>query len=70
MNNSFVGMMADSIPTLIGHTHFNFNLQGWPAAFTAVALMGTCVAIYAITLSQIDLEEEADDKNARTADAG
>ena len=37
--------MADSIPTLIKHTNLNVSLQGWPAAITAVALFGSCVAI-------------------------
>ncbi len=43
--------MADSIPTLIKHTNLNVSLQGWPAAITAVALFGSCVAIYAIRIT-------------------
>ena len=43
--------MADSIPTLIKNTTLNVSLQGWPAAITAVALFGSCVAIYAIKIT-------------------
>lgn len=68
MNNAFVGLMVDSIPTLVSHTHFNFNLQGWPAAFTAVAFMGACVAVYAITVNQVDSREiDENSKNRKTA---
>lgn len=43
--------MADSIPTLIKNTNLNVSLQGWPAAITAVALFGSCVAMYAIRIT-------------------
>lgn len=43
--------MADSIPTLIKNTNLNVSLQGWPAAITAVAFFGSCVAIYAIKIA-------------------
>ena len=50
MENKII-QMADSIPALIKNTHLNVNLQGWPAAITAVALFGSCVAIYAIKVT-------------------
>ena len=53
MENKII-QMADSIPALIKNTHLNVNLQGWPAAITAVALFGSCVAIYAIKVTHLD----------------
>ncbi len=43
-----ITQMADSIPALIKNTHLNVNLQGWPAAITAVAFFGSYVAINVI----------------------
>ena len=50
MENNLI-QMADSIPALIKHTNLSISLKGWPAAVTAVALFGSCVAIYAIKIS-------------------
>lgn len=50
MENKII-QMTDSIPAIIKNTHLNVNLQGWPAAITAVALFGSCVAIYAIKVT-------------------
>lgn len=50
MENKIV-QMADSIPAILKNTHLNVNLQGWPAAITAVALFGSYVAIYAIKIT-------------------
>lgn len=47
MENKII-QMADSIPAIIKNTHLNVNLQGWPAAITAVTFFCSCVAIYAI----------------------
>ena len=53
MENKLIEVV-DTFPTLIKNTHLNVNLQGWPAAITAVALFGSCVAIYAIKVSHPD----------------
>ena len=50
MENKII-QMADSIPAILKNTHLNVNLQGWPAAITAAALFGSCVAIYAIKIT-------------------
>ena len=47
MENKII-QMADSIPALIKNTHLNVNLQGWPAAVTAIAICCAGVAVYAI----------------------
>ena len=60
MENKII-QMADSIPALIKNTHLNVNLQGWPAAITAVALFGSCVAIYAIKATHLDQAYASED---------
>ena len=50
MENKLIPM-ADSIPSLIKNTHVNVNLQGWPAAISAVALFVSCVVMYALKVT-------------------
>ena len=50
--------MADSIPALIKNTSLNISLEGWPAAVTAVALFGSCIALYAIKITHPAYAEE------------
>ena len=50
MENKII-QMADCIPAILKNTTLNVNLQGWPAAVSAVALFGSCVAIYAIKVT-------------------
>ena len=47
MENKLIEVV-DTFPTLIKNTHLNVNLQGWPAAVTAIALCCAGVAVYAI----------------------
>lgn len=60
MENKII-QMADSIPAILKNTHLNVNLQGWPAAITAVALFGSCVAIYAIKITHPELAYTTED---------
>ena len=39
------------LPVVLKNMHLNVSLQGWPAAVSAVALFGSCVAIYAIKVT-------------------
>lgn len=65
MENKII-QMTDSIPTLIKNTHLNVNLQGWPAAITAVALFGSCVALYAIKITHPETLYSTEDNHANT----
>lgn len=53
MENKLI-QMADSIPAILKNTHLNVNLQGWPAAITAISFFGSCVAIYALKVTHPD----------------
>ena len=57
MENKII-QMADSIPAILKNTHLNVNLQGWPAALTAITFFGSCVAIYALKVTHPDQEYE------------
>ena len=57
MENKLI-KMADSIPALIKNTNLTISLEGWPAAIAAVALFGSCVAIYAIRIAHSVNAEE------------
>ena len=50
--------LADSVPTLIKNTNLDVSLEGWPAAITAMAFFGSCVAIYAIKITHSANAEE------------
>ena len=45
MENKLIEVV-DTFPTLIKNTHLNVNLQGWPAAVTAIAIC--CAGVVAI----------------------
>ena len=47
MENKIIEVV-DAFPSLIKNTHLNVNLQGWPAAVTAIAICCAGVAVYAI----------------------
>ena len=47
MENKLIEVV-DAFPNIIKNTHLNVNLQGWPAAVTAIALCCARVAAYAI----------------------
>lgn len=63
MENKII-QMTDNIPALIKNTHLNVNLHGWPAAITAVAFFGSCVALYAIKVTHPDQAHVTDGSNA------
>lgn len=50
MENKIIPL-TDNIFDLVKHTHLDLNLHGWPAAVTAVAFFGSCVAIYALKVT-------------------
>lgn len=68
MENKII-QMADSIPAILKNTHLNVNLQGWPAALTAITFFGSCVAIYALKVTHPDQEygKEAQHAGANAA---
>ncbi len=59
MENTIV-QVADSIPTLIEHTHLNIELKGWPAAITAIGFFLTCAALYAIHVAHPSAAEASE----------
>lgn len=50
MENKIIPL-TDNIFDLAKNTHLDLSLQGWPAAITAMAFFGSCVAIYALKVT-------------------
>ena len=51
MDTALITKALYTFPELIRNTHFNINLDGWPAAFTAISGFAALVSIVAITTS-------------------
>lgn len=64
MENKLI-QIADSIPAILKNTHLNVNLQGWPAAITAISFFGSCVAIYALKVTHPDQTDREEAPYAR-----
>lgn len=50
MENELINI-EETLPSLIKNTHFNFDLQGWPAAVTVTSICASAVAIYLIKVT-------------------
>lgn len=48
MENKLFTETFNNLPELVKHTHLNINLDGWPAAVTAISGCIAIVAIYAM----------------------
>ena len=53
MENKLIEVV-DTFPTLIKNTHLNVNLQGWPAAVTAIAIC--CAGVRSTQLKPLLLQ--------------
>lgn len=51
--------LTDNIFDLVRNTHLDLSLQGWPAAITAMACFGSCVAIYALKVTHPEQNPKA-----------
>ena len=48
MENNLISIATDYLPIFLKNIRFSIHLKGWPAAITAVAFCGSCVAIYGL----------------------